>query len=156
MFACPFHASVRIKMFRLFFLISYGPFLFPYYKREYIWDRHVCYPMHSIWIYLYVFDCRTYYYVLCQWLMTGRWHRIKQTDNDITVILSILISKLESNKSKQSYYAARNEVNNKTYHTIVTVQKFNRQIVERGKIDSPNKQFHNRSLSWLGTLVGLY
>ena len=81
---------------------------------------------------------------------------LNKTDRqDITVILSILISNLESNKSKQSYYA-RNKVKNKTYHTVEIVQQVNRKIVERSKIDTPNKQFHNRSLAWLGTLVGLY
>ena len=38
------------------------------------------------------------------------------------------------------------------YHTVTTVRlKFNRKIAEKGKIDSPNVQIHDRSLSWLGT-----
>jgi hypothetical protein len=40
---------------------------------------------------------------------------------------------------------------NKKYHTVTTVLKFNRKIAERGKIDSPYTQIHDRSLSWLGT-----
>ena len=32
-----------------------------------------------------------------------------------------------------------------------TVAKSNRKIVERGNIDTPNKQMHDRSLSWLCT-----
>ena len=39
----------------------------------------------------------------------------------------------------------------KKYHTVTTVLKFNRKIAERGKIDSPYTQIHDRSLSWLGT-----
>jgi hypothetical protein len=34
---------------------------------------------------------------------------------------------------------------NEKYHTVRTVSKSNRKIVERGKIDIPN------TLSWLGT-----
>ena len=32
-----------------------------------------------------------------------------------------------------------------------TVPKFNSEIVERGKIDTPSKQIHDHSISWLGT-----
>jgi hypothetical protein len=32
-----------------------------------------------------------------------------------------------------------------------TVLKSNRKIVERGKIDTPNTETHDRSLSWLST-----
>jgi len=35
-------------------------------------------------------------------------------------------------------------------HIVGTVPKFNRKIVERGTIDTPNAQIHDRSLSWLG------
>jgi hypothetical protein len=31
--------------------------------------------------------------------------------------------------------------------------KSNIKIVERGKIDTPNSQIHDRSLSWLGTVI---
>ena len=40
---------------------------------------------------------------------------------------------------------------NKKYHTVRTIQKSNLKIVERGKNDPPNKQIHDRSISWLGT-----
>jgi len=39
---------------------------------------------------------------------------------------------------------------NTKYHTVGTVPKSIRKIVERGKIDTPNTQIHDRSLSWLG------
>ena len=42
----------------------------------------------------------------------------------------------------------------KKYHTVGTVQKSNRKILERGIIDIPNTQIHDRSLSWLGTVRG--
>jgi len=44
-----------------------------------------------------------------------------------------------------------NTMKNKKYHTVETVLKSNRKIVERGKIDTTNTQRHDRSLSWLGT-----
>jgi len=31
-----------------------------------------------------------------------------------------------------------------------TIPKFNIKIVQRGKIDTPNTQIHDRSLPWLG------
>ena len=39
----------------------------------------------------------------------------------------------------------------KTCHTVETVPKSNIKIVKRCKIDTPNLQIHDRSLSWLGT-----
>jgi len=39
----------------------------------------------------------------------------------------------------------------KKYHTVRTVLKYNRKIVERGKIDTINTQIHDRSLSWPST-----
>ena len=39
---------------------------------------------------------------------------------------------------------------NKTYHTVGTFLKSNIKIVERGKIDTPNPQIHDHSLSCLG------
>ena len=42
----------------------------------------------------------------------------------------------------------------KKYHTVGTVPKSNRKIVERGKMDTgitPNTQLHGHPLSWLGT-----
>jgi hypothetical protein len=38
---------------------------------------------------------------------------------------------------------------NKKYHTVGPIPKSNIKIVERGKIDSPNTQIHDCSLSWL-------
>ena len=40
---------------------------------------------------------------------------------------------------------------NKKYHTVRTVPKSSRKIVERGKIDTPNTQMHDLSLFRLGT-----
>jgi len=37
------------------------------------------------------------------------------------------------------------------HYRTVTVPISNRKIVDRGKIDTPNTQIHDRSLSWLGT-----
>jgi hypothetical protein len=49
----------------------------------------------------------------------------------------------------------------KKCHTFGTVPKSNRKIIEKGKMDTPNKQIHDHSLSWLGTdtsikMVGLF
>ena len=41
-------------------------------------------------------------------------------------------------------------MNNKKYHTVRTVLKSNKKIVERGRIDTPKTQMHDHSLSWLG------
>ena len=40
---------------------------------------------------------------------------------------------------------------NQVYHTVRTFPKSNIRIVERGKIDTSNTQFHDHSISWLGT-----
>jgi hypothetical protein len=40
---------------------------------------------------------------------------------------------------------------NKICYTVEIVPGFNRNIVERDKIDAPNTQKRGRSLSWLGT-----
>jgi hypothetical protein len=37
------------------------------------------------------------------------------------------------------------------YHTVGTVPKPNRKIVERAKINTPNSLIHDHSLPWLGT-----
>ena len=39
----------------------------------------------------------------------------------------------------------------KQYHTIATIPKSNNNMVEGGKIDTPSKKMHNRSLSSFGT-----
>ena len=44
-----------------------------------------------------------------------------------------------------------NKMENKIYHTVGTVPKSNRKIVERGKIDTSNVEIHDISLSWSGT-----
>ena len=41
--------------------------------------------------------------------------------------------------------------NKKIYHTVETAQTSNREIIERGKIDTTNTHLHYRSLSGLGT-----
>jgi hypothetical protein len=43
---------------------------------------------------------------------------------------------------------------NEKYHTVGTVPIYNRKILKRGKLDTPNTQIHNLSLSWLGTEYG--
>ena len=37
------------------------------------------------------------------------------------------------------------------YHTVGTIPNLNIKIAERGNIDTPNTQIHDRPLSWLGT-----
>jgi hypothetical protein len=39
---------------------------------------------------------------------------------------------------------------NKKYHIVRTVPKSNRKIIERVRIDTPNTQIHDHSLSWIG------
>jgi hypothetical protein len=39
----------------------------------------------------------------------------------------------------------------KKYHTVGTVPKFNTKIIETGKMDTPNTQINDRSLSWFDT-----
>jgi len=39
----------------------------------------------------------------------------------------------------------------KKYHTVGTIPKSDRKIVERGKMDTPSTQIQLRSLSWLCT-----
>jgi hypothetical protein len=42
-----------------------------------------------------------------------------------------------------------NKIKNKKYHTVGTVPKSNKKIVERGKIDTFSTQIHVRSLTFL-------
>jgi len=39
----------------------------------------------------------------------------------------------------------------KKYHTVGTVLQFNAKMVEMGKINTPNRHIHDRSLFWLET-----
>jgi len=39
----------------------------------------------------------------------------------------------------------------KKYHTVGTISKFNRKIVESGTINIPNTEIHDCTLSWLST-----
>jgi hypothetical protein len=43
----------------------------------------------------------------------------------------------------------------KQKNTVGTVPKSNREILGRGKIDTPNTQIHDRSLSWHGTDISI-
>jgi hypothetical protein len=43
------------------------------------------------------------------------------------------------------------KMKNNKYHTVGTVPKSNRKIVERDKIDTSNTQIHDLSLFWLAT-----
>jgi hypothetical protein len=45
--------------------------------------------------------------------------------------------------------------NIKGYHTVGTIPKSNRTITERGKMDAPNTQIYDRSLSWLSTSTSI-
>jgi hypothetical protein len=49
------------------------------------------------------------------------------------------------------YFERCNKIESKKCHTDGTIPKSNIKIIERGKIDTPNTQIHDRSLSWLGT-----
>ena len=40
---------------------------------------------------------------------------------------------------------------NKKHHSVGTVPKYNRKILKRGKMDTPNTYIHDHSLYWLGT-----
>ena len=44
-----------------------------------------------------------------------------------------------------------NNMKSKNYHTVETILKSNRQIVDQVKIDTLNTQIHDCSLSCLGT-----
>jgi hypothetical protein len=44
-----------------------------------------------------------------------------------------------------------NKMKKKRDPTVSTVLKFNRKIIEKGKIDTPTTYLHDQSLSWLGT-----
>jgi hypothetical protein len=39
----------------------------------------------------------------------------------------------------------------KKYHTVGTIPKSNRKIIERCTINTPDTQMYDRSLSWFGT-----
>jgi hypothetical protein len=49
-----------------------------------------------------------------------------------------------------------NEITDKKYHTVDTVHKCNRKIVDTRGIDSPNTQIHDHPLFWLGTSISIY
>lgn len=42
----------------------------------------------------------------------------------------------------------------KRYQTVLTIQKFDRKIVVRDKLDYPNTYIHSGSFSWLGIGTG--
>jgi len=44
-----------------------------------------------------------------------------------------------------------NKMKNKIYHTVGTIPTSNIKIVERGTIDTPNTQIHDRPCYWIGT-----
>ena len=44
-----------------------------------------------------------------------------------------------------------NQIKNKQYQSVGRIAKSNIKIVERGKMDTPNTQIHDHSLSCLGT-----
>jgi len=44
---------------------------------------------------------------------------------------------------------------NMKYHTVGTIPKYNRKIVERGKIDTPKTQIHDNPLTDIGTYTSI-
>jgi len=42
-----------------------------------------------------------------------------------------------------------NKMKNEKFHSVRTVLKCNRTIVDIGELDTPNTRIYNRSLSWL-------
>jgi len=50
-----------------------------------------------------------------------------------------------------SEWPYKNKIQIKKYHTVGTITISYIKIIERGKIDIPNTQIHDRSLSLLGT-----
>jgi hypothetical protein len=47
----------------------------------------------------------------------------------------------------------KGKIEEQKYHTVRTVQRSNRKIVERDKIDTHNRQIHDNLLSWLCTSI---
>jgi len=48
---------------------------------------------------------------------------------------------------------SKDKLNNKKYYTVRTVPKSTRKIAERGKINTPDTQIHDRSLSCLDSSI---
>ena len=70
-------------------------------------------------------------------------------DNVRVFCLSFNAKKKEKNQRN-----CRNKMKNIKYCTVGTVSKIiksNRKGTETGKVDTPNTQLHERSLSWHGT-----
>jgi hypothetical protein len=44
---------------------------------------------------------------------------------------------------------------NKKNHTVGTFLKSNKEIVERGKIDTSNSAIHDHALPWLVTVISI-
>jgi hypothetical protein len=55
------------------------------------------------------------------------------------------------NVPQNTIWAAVAVIVKKRDPTVSTVLKFNRKIIEKGKIDTPTTYLHDQSLSWLGT-----
>jgi hypothetical protein len=49
-----------------------------------------------------------------------------------------------------SFMKYKNKMQNKKYYTVRTFPKFNRKIVERSKINTPNTHIHDSWLVWFG------
>jgi hypothetical protein len=56
---------------------------------------------------------------------------------------------------EKSIQGVINKMKNEEYHTVGTIPKSNIEIIERGKIDTHDKQIHDSSHSWLGTSTSL-
>ena len=62
--------------------------------------------------------------------------------------------KKKKKKKEKNQRNCRNKMKNIKYCTVGTVSKIiksNRKGTETGKVDTPNTQLHERSLSWHGT-----
>jgi len=57
----------------------------------------------------------------------------------------------ENNILENSQYEDLIKWKTKIYHTVGTIPKSNIKVVERGNLDTPNIQTHDRSFSWLDT-----
>ena len=92
-------------------------------------------------IHYYVIKCVNYLYQL-RWFSPGTPHSSSnKTDrHDITEI----VLKVALNTITLSYVKPK-------YHTVGTVPKSNRKIIETGEVDTPNTQRLDTSLSWLCT-----
>jgi len=68
---------------------------------------------------------------------------------------STLSEQLQNPTKKLAHCRNSSKTQQKNYHTVGTAPKPKRKIGESGKIDTPNTQIHDLSLSWLGTSISI-